>query len=220
MTSFMPPDALFLAPPHSHDPCDVSHFAALPQSMLQQLPESVQMALWTLQESTSIMYASYVRLQELIEERFDRLVPLPYSPGSVMMKYSEEAYFNYVNHCAAEKRYLIEDAFPDWRHKASRAGLNKYHALSVTFGGRQMTIAEWFAQLQTAVTFWCQQARAITLPDFDTTILELESETTSPSSDISEEDTADMMSLPMRALRHPLDPEGFRLEITAALEAL
>ena len=184
------------------------------------------------------MYASYVRLQELIEERFDRLVPLPYSPGSVMMKCesmhgccekkvptkltqdSEGAYFNYVNHCAAEQRYLIEDAFPDWRHKASRAGLNKYHALSVTFGGRQTTIAEWFAQLQTAVTFWCQQARAITLPDFDTTVLELQSETTSPSSDISEEDTADMMSLPMRAPRHPLDSDGFRLEITAALEAL
>lgn len=86
MTSYMPPDALFLAPPHSHDPCDVSHVAALPQSMLQQLPESVQTALWTLQESTSIMYASYVRLEELISERFDRLIPLPFSPGSAMMK--------------------------------------------------------------------------------------------------------------------------------------
>lgn len=238
MTSYMPPDALFLAPPHSHDPCDVSHVAALPQSMLQQLPESVQTALWTLQESTSIIYASYVRLEDLISERFDRLIPLPFSPGSAMMKCesmhgsppeegpansdqdSEGAYFNYVNHCAAEQRYLVEDAFPDWRHKASRAGLKNYHGLRVTFAGKEMTIAEWFAQLQTAVTFWSQQARAITLPDFDTTVLELQSQITSPSSDISEEDTQDMMSLPMRTARHPVDSEGFRLEITAALEAL
>lgn len=90
----------------------------------------------------------------------------------------------------------------------------------MTFGGKEMTIAEWFAQLQAAVIFWSQQARAITLPDFDTTVLELQSQITSPSSDISEEDTQDMMSLPMRTARQPADPEGFRLEITAALEAL
>src|SRR5262245_5105326 len=70
MKSWSPPDALFLAPPHSHDPCNVSHVAALPPSMLLQLPEPVQDALWTLQESTSIVYASYARLQELFTERF------------------------------------------------------------------------------------------------------------------------------------------------------
>jgi hypothetical protein len=75
-------DSLFLEPPHSHDPSNVSHVAALPADMLSQLPESVQNALWMLQESTSIVYASYLRLQALLEERFDRLTPLPGMPGS------------------------------------------------------------------------------------------------------------------------------------------
>lgn len=76
------PDALFLAPPHSHDPSNVSHVAALPAMMLSQLPESVQDALWTLQESTSIVYASYTRLQSLLTERFEHLVALPVRAGT------------------------------------------------------------------------------------------------------------------------------------------
>src|SRR5690349_5981749 len=75
-------DCLFLEPPHSHDPSDVSHLAALPASMLSQLPESVQDALWALQESTSVVYASYLRLQALLKERFERLTPIPGTPGS------------------------------------------------------------------------------------------------------------------------------------------
>jgi hypothetical protein len=68
--------SLFLEPPHSHNPTDISHVCALPRSMMEQLPESVQNALWSLQESTSVVFASYSRLQSLIDERFDRLVPL------------------------------------------------------------------------------------------------------------------------------------------------
>lgn len=82
MKGYNPPDALFLEPPHLHDPTDVSHVAALPESMLSQLPLSVQDALWTLQESTSIVYASYERLQELLDQRFDRLIPLPMGAGT------------------------------------------------------------------------------------------------------------------------------------------
>ncbi len=56
--------------------------------MLLQLPEAVQEQLWTLQESTSIVYASYIRLQELLDERFDRLVELPFGrkTGTVSCK--------------------------------------------------------------------------------------------------------------------------------------
>lgn len=82
MKGYNPPDALFLEPPHSHDPTDVSHVAALPDSMLSQLPPSVQDALWTLQESTSVVYASYERLLELLDQRFDRLILLPIGVGT------------------------------------------------------------------------------------------------------------------------------------------
>lgn len=75
-------DTLFLEPPHSHNPSAVSHVAALPESMLAQLPLAVQDALWTLQESTSVVYASYLRLQDLLDERFERLRPLNGMPGA------------------------------------------------------------------------------------------------------------------------------------------
>jgi hypothetical protein len=65
----------FLEPPHRHDPSHISHIAALPISMLNQLPLEVQDALWTLQESTSVVYASYLRLCDLLDERFERLNP-------------------------------------------------------------------------------------------------------------------------------------------------
>ena len=74
-------ESLFLEPPHSHNPSNISNIAALPSSMLVQLPEEVQDALWTLQESTSVVYASYLRLQALLDERFDRLTPLRGLPG-------------------------------------------------------------------------------------------------------------------------------------------
>ncbi|KAK6364801.1 hypothetical protein LTS17_011906 [Exophiala oligosperma] len=182
------PDAFFLAPPHSHDPTDVSHVAALPTSMLLQLPEAVQENLWTLQESTSIVYASYLRLQELIDERFERLVELPLGRKTGTVNYSEGAFFNYVNHVAAERRYLLEDAHTDWRHKASRAGLQQYAHLLLTFRGKEMTVSEWFTQLQAAETFWIQAAKETELPDFESTILEFQSQTTTPSSENEVED--------------------------------
>ena len=75
-------DCRFLEPPHSHDPSNISHIAALPASMLIQLPEAVQDALWALQESTSIVYASYLRLEALLQERFEWLTPLSGPPES------------------------------------------------------------------------------------------------------------------------------------------
>jgi hypothetical protein len=66
---------MFLEPPHSHDPTRISHIAALSATVLTALPDAVQDALWTLQESTSVVYASYLRLQALLKEKFERLTP-------------------------------------------------------------------------------------------------------------------------------------------------
>ncbi|KAL6249216.1 hypothetical protein RBB50_004279 [Rhinocladiella similis] len=213
------PDALFLAPPHSHDPTDVSHVAALPTSMLLQLPEAVQENLWTLQESTSIVYASYLRLQELIEERFDRLVESPFGRKADIVDYSEGAFFNYVNHVAAERRYLLEDAHTDWRHKASRAGLQQYGDLSLTFRGKQMTVNEWFTRLQTAEAFWIQAAKETELPDFESTILEFQSQTTTPSSESADE-VEDVGLAAVPAGRATVDTSRLGLGISKALAEL
>ncbi|KIW98677.1 uncharacterized protein Z519_00338 [Cladophialophora bantiana CBS 173.52] len=223
-------DALFLEPPHSHDPSNVSHVAALPASMLMQLPEAVQDALWTLQESTSIVYASYLRLQELLDERFDRLIPLPGMPGS----YSEGAFFNYMNALSAERRYLLEDAHPDWKHKASRAGLSQYGELLLTCRGKEMTVREWFEQLQRAEQLWIQEAKDAELPDFESTVTEYQiltdSESSTPPSEVSEDEgprgwdarPGPATRKPMADLRtkmgggHEIGPE----RIAKALEAL
>ncbi|ETI19442.1 hypothetical protein G647_09276 [Cladophialophora carrionii CBS 160.54] len=169
-------DSLFLEPPHSHDPSNVSHVAALPADMLNQLPEPVQNALWKLQESTSVVYASYLRLQALLDERFDRLTPLPGMPGS----YSETSFFNYINAVSAERAYLLQDAHPDWKHKARLAGLlspsSPYANIPVTYRGKSMTVAEWMQQLNAAEELWIQSARDAVLPDFEGTVLEYQSQ--------------------------------------------
>lgn len=65
----------FLEPPHCHDPEEVLSVTALPASMMARLPAEVRESVLSLQESTSIAYASYARLQDLIDERFERLMP-------------------------------------------------------------------------------------------------------------------------------------------------
>jgi hypothetical protein len=63
----------FLVPPHFHNPTDISRIAALPTDLLSNVPLDVQDSLWLLQESTSVLYASHLRLQDLVSEKFDRL---------------------------------------------------------------------------------------------------------------------------------------------------
>lgn len=84
-----------------------------------------------------------------------------------------------------------------------------------------MKVAEWFTQLQAAVTLWCHEARLTELPDFDSTIVEYESQASTPSSETSESDLEDFMGeWPVRAGRKPVATEGFGLEVSKALEAL
>ncbi|KAI1609932.1 hypothetical protein EDD37DRAFT_373736 [Exophiala viscosa] len=211
------PDALFLNPPHSHDPSNVSHVAALPISMLSQLPQPIQEKLWDLQESTSIVYASYIRLQTLLDERFDRLVEMPFGKGSAD-SYSEGAFFNYVNHLAAERQYLLEDAHPDWKHKATRSGLRQYGDLMVTFRGKEMTVNEWFSQLQTAETFWIQAAKEMEVPDFESTILEFQSQTTTPISESSDDADSNFGGDAVPTGRKAVDSERLGFGVSKALE--
>eukprot|EP00249_Psilotum_nudum_P033442 c50516_g1_i1 orf=82-333(+) len=65
----------YLEPPHSHDPTSVSDVAVLPSSTMNCFPSAVREALYNLQQSTSIVYASYLRFQDSFDDRFDRLLP-------------------------------------------------------------------------------------------------------------------------------------------------
>lgn len=63
----------FLDYPHAHDPTSISDIAALSTDLLRQLPTEAQDSLWLLQESASVVHSSYARLQDLLEEKFERL---------------------------------------------------------------------------------------------------------------------------------------------------
>jgi hypothetical protein len=133
---------------------------------------------------------------------------------------SEGAFFNYTNHVDAERRYLLEDAYPDWKHKSSRAGLNEYNNIKLTFKGRQMTLSEWFSQLQTAVSYWCDEAQDTELPEFETTIMEYESHSSTPTTeDADTEFETTMDQQPTSAAHKPVDAHGLMQHMSKALEA-
>ncbi len=111
---------------------------------------------------------------------------------------------------------MLEDAHPDWKHKASRAGLQQYGDLLLTFRGKEMTVAEWFSQLQTAEAFWTHAAKETELPDFESTILEYQSQTTTPSSECSDE-AEDLSGAAVPAGREVVDSERLGLGISKAL---
>lgn len=91
---------------------------------------------------------------------------------------SETSFFNYTNALLAERSYLLEDAHPDWKHKARHAGplsnnsTSPYANLPVTYRGQKITVAQWFDRLHAAEALWVQFARDAALPDFESTVLE------------------------------------------------
>jgi hypothetical protein len=89
---------------------------------------------------------------------------------------SETSFFNYINAVSAERGYLLQDAHPDWKHKARLAGLlsptSPYANVPVTYRGKAMTVADWMQQLSAAEALWIQSARDAVLPDFESTVLE------------------------------------------------
>jgi hypothetical protein len=174
----------FLEPPHSHDPTAISDFISLPTAMLNQLPVSTQDLLWTVQEATSIVFASYERLQELLEgcenhvltseavsyqPESEELSPI-YVPLLIVVLHctvSELYFFNHRNYLRAEKDYLLIDAMPDWRHKAVRVtiALKDYSNLRFQWSGQYMTVGSWWKSIQTIVASWAQQAEEIVIPE-------------------------------------------------------
>jgi len=159
----------------------------------------------------------------MLGERFERLVPLPSIAGLPAVRYSEGAFFNYVNHVAAEKRYILEDALPDWKHKASRVKLSDYADLPINFRGQQMTVAEWFSQLKETVGFWSQEAKGMALPDFEETISEFQSLSSTPMSETSETEAL-MGQRPVPSERtvgrwHKKHDSGIGMEIEKAMGA-
>jgi hypothetical protein len=74
---FLPYDkAHFLEPAHDHDPVDVSHLTRLPLSISSELPQQVLDILPAVCEATSIVFASFDRLDDLLSQRLERLHPL------------------------------------------------------------------------------------------------------------------------------------------------
>jgi hypothetical protein len=81
-------------------------------------------------------------LTHLIEERFDHLD-------------SEPAFSNYIGRLKAEKRYLEDEAMPDWRHKADYQ--HQESDLAVCFAdeaGTETNIQNWWTVLYNTATKW------------------------------------------------------------------
>lgn len=100
MTSSTFDEPQFLEPAHHHDPTQVSNIAAIPTALLRVVPTDVQRSLWVIQESTSVAYASYSRLQQISKERFHRLVPA-----------KNQACRNQAIECRCDDRLACADRF-------------------------------------------------------------------------------------------------------------
>lgn len=116
---------------------------------------------------------------------------------------------------------MLEDAHPDWKHKASRVGLQQYGDLVLTFRGKEMTMREWFFQLQAAESFWIQGAQDMELPEFESTVLEYHSQSSTPASDTaSEGEGEDVMGDPVSTGRKVVGASGLGLGVAKVLEEL
>ena len=89
---------------------------------------------------------------------------------------SEPAFFAYQNQLRAEKRYLLEEALPDWRHKAVRVFRERGHCDNqAVFCGRtvpQPDFETWWSTLQEEVRRLLEDAEDTKVPGFEDTIAE------------------------------------------------
>ena len=198
----------FLDYPHAHDPTNTSDIAALSTDLLRQLPIEAQNSLWLQQESTSVVYASYIRLQDLLDEKFERLSCLPQDgrcrctlltsvqrPLTDNFTDSEHAFATYVNQLNAERGYLLHDAYPDWTHKLSMIRLDPYLDLKFKYRTESTTVRDWFTHLQDSVTQWAQEVRATEAPDFNDTVSEYTSQSITPTSIASSDSLAKALGM-------------------------
>jgi hypothetical protein len=67
----------FLEPAHDHDPTQVSNLTDIPQSISGALPNEIRELLPAVREATSIVFASFNRLDDLLSQRLERLTIVP-----------------------------------------------------------------------------------------------------------------------------------------------
>ena len=89
---------------------------------------------------------------------------------------SEPAFFTYTSQLQSEKRYLLEEALPDWRHKAARV-LQEHSACDkkILFRSQVETGTDfetWWTELQEEVDKWLEEAENRVTPDFEDTVAE------------------------------------------------
>jgi hypothetical protein len=148
---------LFLEPAHLHG-LKVSPVVKFPAEMKELLPESFQIALKAVQASTSIMFSSFERLQNLRQEQS----PAP-EPEDDMGKISFESPIadylsvNLENRIRAESIYFFEEATPDWRHKAMRL-IWEFQNSAPHLPKVDMEFYTWWNVLQSMVHEWQRKA--------------------------------------------------------------
>jgi hypothetical protein len=71
----------FLESTHRHNPAEISDLIDLPRSVLDVLPYEVRRLLPALQEAISIVFSSANRLDDLLSQRLERLIPLTDGSG-------------------------------------------------------------------------------------------------------------------------------------------
>ena len=173
----------FLEPPHAHDVSSIAHLASLPTNMLDQLPQELHEPLWQLQEAISVVYASYARLQGILAAELDRLVMLP---GGRLEAFDEGSFLTYTNQLTNERSYLLEDALPEFKHKLRNIKLDTWLDTPIIHRGQDTTVGQWLDKIHSTVLYWGNEARLVETPDFNETVTEYQSLSTTPTSTTSD----------------------------------
>jgi len=178
----------FLEPNHDHNPASVIHLIEPPKELIRLLPDEVIAILEGVQDATSIAFASKTRFDDLVAERFDRLLPIDDTckhtgrmnsqhtedviiPPTRGRSYSEPGFFQYQNQVKAEKRYLVTEALVDWHHKVHR--LKRHVAMLQLNEEEDHIFHSWLDPLTREVIKWEDHAEDTDIPDFEETIVEV-----------------------------------------------
>lgn len=113
-------DPRFLEPAHDHNPTDISYLTDLPPSSSNYIPDEVRDLLPAVQETTSIVFASSKRLDDLLSQRLERLTVLPeedreHGAGNTQCRW----YFSYRLILVVPPRLLTLLNDPTYRFRTS-----------------------------------------------------------------------------------------------------
>lgn len=163
----------FLNPPHYHDTKDLESLLTIPREVASSLDPKQEEALDDLLESTSIAYASLLRLEDLLSARFHRLLQDkdPAHWRTTYNDFSETAFFNYDNTLRAEHHYLTNEVKGDWRGKELRARHLLRPLVSTPLPGTDETLRDWLQNLSVSTENWFHYANSVELLDFEHTVV-------------------------------------------------